>query len=160
MTIESLIKQIQTEKPLKAIQAIRELGELQTPEAAEFLIELLHSGNVMMQQAAAEALAAYNEDHVAKALCSGFKAAPTMVRLQIVKSLERLNRPATIPCMMTALREAETESLQYTIIEALGNMHAVEALDLISGYLTHPNHHVRKRAHIAFDKLGRLPRRS
>jgi HEAT repeat protein len=160
MTIESLIKQIHTEKPLKAIQAIRELGELQTPEAADVLIELLQSGNVMMQQAAAEALAAYNEDRVAKILCATFKNAPGMVCLQIVRSLERLNRPETVPCLMMALGKAETESLQYTIIEALGNMQAAEARDLISTYLSHPNHHVRKRAHIAFDKLGRVPRDS
>src|SRR5687768_15777784 len=122
MTIDTLIKQIRTAKPLKAIQAIRELGELQTPEPPEVLMELLQSGNVMMQQAAAEALATYNEHRVAKALCATFKTAPTMVRLQIVRSLERLNHPDTRPCMITALREAETETLQYTIIEALGNM--------------------------------------
>ena len=154
MSLENLIHVIHTEKPLKAIQAVRQIGELRTPRAAEVLIELLQSGNIILQQAAAEALGAYNQDHVVEALCKAFKQTSTMVRIQIVKSMERINRPETIPCIMTALSEADTESLQYTLIEVLGNMKAVQAQDLIASYLTHPNHHVRKRAHIAYSKIS------
>lgn len=154
MNIESLIKTIRTETPFIAMQAIHELGEMQDPQAAEVLIEVLYYGNVMTQQAAAEALATYNEDKVAEALCTALKETSPMVRLKIVKSMERLNRRDTIPSLMMALRGEEAESLQYTIIEVLGNMNAVQARDLIASYLMHPNQHVRKRAHNAFKKLS------
>lgn len=156
MTIDSLLQVIRTERPLKALHAIRELGELKAPQAAEILIEVLFTGNALTQHAAAEALAAYDEDRVTAALCKALKHAPDLVRLQIVKTLEKLNQPETVPCLMGALQEATAESLQYTIIEALGNMKAVQARDLIRLYLTHSHHHICKRAQTALNKLDNV----
>jgi HEAT repeat protein len=153
MSIEALIEIIRTQSPLKAVLAIHEISKLDDERAANILIEVLYTGNIVTQQAAAEALTAFNHEHVVSALCKALAEGSALVRLQVIKSLETMNQPETIPCLMKALQQAEAESLQYTILEALGNMKAVQALDLIRQYLTHPSHHVRKRAQIAFDKI-------
>jgi HEAT repeat protein len=142
MSIEALIEIIRTQSPLKAVLAIHEISKLDDERAANILIEVLYTGNIVTQQAAAEALTAFNHEHVVSALCKALAEGSALVRLQVIKSLETMNQP-----------ETEAESLQYTILEALGNMKAVQALDLIRQYLTHPSHHVRKRAQIAFDKI-------
>jgi HEAT repeat protein len=154
MSIETLIETINTQKPLKAAQAVRELGKLSDERAVEVLIEILHHGNVLTQQAAAEALAAFNTDLVTQALCKALKEVSPLIRIQIIKSLEQMKRVEAIPCLIEALQNAESESLQYTIIESLGNLKAVQARDVIEPFLEHPNHHVRKRASIAFAKIS------
>jgi HEAT repeat protein len=158
MSIETLIETINTQTPMKAAQAIRELGKLSDERAVEVLIEVLFQGNVLTQQAAAEALAAFNTETVARALCKALKEISALVRLQVIKSIEIMGRPETIPCLIEALKTADAESLQYTIIEALGNMQAVQALDLIELYMTHPSHHVSKRATIAFARISQAAR--
>jgi HEAT repeat protein len=157
MSIETLIETINTQKPLKAAQAIRELGKLSDERAVGVLIDVLHHGNVLTQQAAAEALAAFNTEIVTQALCKALKEVSPLIRIQIIKSLEHMKRFEAIPCLIEALQNAESESLQYTIIEALGNLNAVQARDMIEPFLDHPNHHVRKRASIAFAKISEAP---
>lgn len=154
MSIETLVEIIQTERPLKAIQAIRELGGFDDVRAVDILIEVLYSDNALKQQAAADALSSFNNDRVSSALCNALARVSPLVRVQIVKSLERMNRRETIPCLIAALKEAEAESLQYTIIEALGNMNALEARETIQMYLDHSSHHVRKRALMALEKIS------
>jgi HEAT repeat protein len=153
MSIDALIETIRTQSPLKAVLAIHEISKLGDERAIDILVEVLYAGNIMTQQAAAEALTVFQHERVITALCQALTEGSALVRLQVIKSLETMNRPETIPCLMKALQDAEAESLQYTIIEALGNMKALQALELIQQYVSHPNHHVRKRAHIAVDKI-------
>jgi HEAT repeat protein len=156
MSLESLIETIKTDKPMKAAQAIRELGTLSDERVPEILIEVLYNGNILTQQAAAEVLATFNTESVTSTLCEALGMVSELVCIQIIKSLEQMQRTDTIPCLIDALQNAEAESLKYTIIEALGNLNAVQARDVIEPYLTHPNHHVRKRAVTAYNRITQL----
>lgn len=150
-----LIEAMQSgENPL-CWEAANVLAEIRDERSFAPLEEALVSTNLLLGQAATKALERFGERAVlslAVALCQ--PDVKLIVKIGYVTALEHLQDRRAVPALMATLRETTNVTLRYTTIQALGILGDSQALDLIRPYRDDPDHHTRKRARAALQRLG------
>lgn len=125
-------------------------------EAIELLIEVLQErspqvelGDYSLQRNAARALGKLEDQRAVPALIGCLKCPDFYVREAAIQALEMLGNPSSIPDLMKFLEGGVEKAVMMSgkphlvepyeaIIEALGTLHATEAIPLILPFLSHP----------------------
>lgn len=150
--VELLVAAMHTENRYQAIGAAEVLAEINDPRCFDVMKVAVLSPDLVLAQVAVEALERYGDKALSMLIEALFITHP-IVQLQIVCVLERLrDRGAVIP-LLKLLRLTDSSTLRYTIIQALGLLGDIQAVELIKSFENDPDHHVRKRVRIALERL-------
>lgn len=128
------------------------LAELDHPQHLETMAEALVTGNLLVEDIAARALARHGEAAVG-ILLNAYPDRQPLVQISIVRVLETINSQKAVMPLMKALETAESPALRYTIIQALGVLGDPCPIELIRSYINDPDHHVRERVRVALERL-------
>lgn len=157
--IEPLSLLVQSGRGPLAIEAARILARIHDGRCTALMEQTLRSGNPLLAEIAAEALARQRVGDVVALFLQVLPTAHQMVQFKLVTLLQALgDRRAVLP-LLELLPGVQSHTLRYTIIEALGALGDPVALPTIRAYLDDENHHVRKRAQMAIERLENNRRR-
>ncbi len=129
------------------------LGELDHPLHLEYMAEALRTGNVLVQDIAARSLARHGEAAMS-ILLDALPDSQSLVQISIVRVLEKINSQKAVKPLIAALTSADSPSLRYTIIQALGVLGDPSSIALIRSFENDPDHHVRERVRAALERLS------
>lgn len=149
----ALLQALKSEQGDISAGAALMLAELDHPLHLEYMAEALKTGNLLVEDIAARALARHGEAAVS-ILLDAFTDRQPLVQISIVRVLEKINSRKAVKPLMTALELAGSPSLRYTIIQALGMLGSPLPIDLIRSFENDPDHHVRERVRVALERLG------
>jgi HEAT repeat protein len=80
-------------------------------------------------------------------------ALPSM-QITIAQALGRLRDGRSVSPLIECLHKADSSSVRYTIIEALGELGDPHAINAIRQFRDDPDHHVQRRVETALRNLG------
>jgi HEAT repeat protein len=129
------------------------LAEIEDPRCLECLKEALLSSHPVLGQVAAKSLEQYGELAV-KALIEALPNGHKTVKPTIVVTLEKIGDPRAVGVLMDMLETTDWPSLRYSLIQALGVLGDMRAVELIRSFQHDENHHVRKCVQIALEHLS------
>ncbi len=153
VAVAPLIETLRSQSGNKSWGAAHLLGRFNDPRCVQPLQEALYSSNLLVGHAAACALERYGETAV-PSLVNALSDNHFLTKLQIVSVLERIGCQRAVVPLMQLLQIAESPTMRYTIIQALGVLGDPQAVDLIRSFRDDEDHHVRKRVCIALNRLG------
>lgn len=128
------------------------LVNLEAPFHFQTLVELLYAANPVVGDMAARKLERYGARAV-RPLLEAVKSVHPLVQFTVVGVLERIGSEQAATPLMQLLREADSASLRYTIIQALGRLGDPAAIPLIESFADDPDTHVRQRVAEAIARL-------
>jgi HEAT repeat protein len=151
--IEPLIAATQVLTQRRCWEAAAILAQFDDPRVERTLKVALKTGHPILALAAVRGLVRYGEGGSA-ALIEALPNNRELTQLEIVQALEEMGSRTAVTPLMKLLRTAESSVLRYTIIQALGVLGDPQATVLIRTFLNDEDHHVRKRANIALERLA------
>lgn len=151
--VEALITAIEPANGRISWRAVHVLAQIPDPRWLQPMRAILTYAHPLVGHAAVNALK-FHDPYILVTLCRALPFSNHMVQLFIVTALESLGSRYAIPILMETLITTGSPALRYTIIQALGNLHATEAIDLIASFSNDPDDHVKKRVRSALRKLG------
>jgi HEAT repeat protein len=155
--VPPLINTMQAQTGRKAWEAAQILGELADPRGFQPLLELLHSRNPLLGEAAVKALLRYQEEDILPYLLDALPQAHIIVQQSMILVLERLADPRAADTLMSLLPALDSPTLRCVVIRTLASLGTMQAIPLITSYLDDENHHVREWAANALERLGAAP---
>jgi HEAT repeat protein len=138
--------------PTAGLEAARELAALPDPDRFEAMTAILTSGNSLVTDLAAGAMAGYGE-HGLDALIAALPASRPLSQVKIVSALEYVGSVRAAEPLMELLGRTDLSMLRTLIIQALGQIGAVQAAPLIRSFADDADHHVRERVRRALELL-------
>jgi HEAT repeat protein len=151
--IEPLIAATQVLTQRRCWEAASILVQIDDPRAAQALKVAFKSGHPILAQTAIRGLVRYG-GRFTTVLVEALPNSRELIQLEIVQALEEIGARTAVSALMTLLRTAESSVLRYTIIQALGVLGDPKAVALIRTFQNDEDHHVRKRANIAIERLA------
>lgn len=155
--IEALIEAMYALRGKRCWEAASILAQIGTPAAQQAVSQMLTSPNIMVSQIAASAVARWGMTDV---LLTALPETHGMVQLKIVDGLEKIADPRAVTPLRVLLRTTDSPALRTASIQALGVIGSPELIPDIEPYLEDTDHHVRKRASVALERLRSLPKPS
>ena len=113
---------------------------------------MLLASNLIVASVAAATLERFGES-VVGTFIEALPKCRGVTQIQVVGILERIGDRRCVDLLMDLLVTTPSVDLQHTIIQTLGVMGDVRAIELIRPFQNHENHHVSKRARAALLRL-------
>lgn len=150
---EQLIEAMYALRGKRCWEAASILSQIGTPAARQALSKMLVSPNIMVSQIAASAVARWG---MTDTLLAALPETHGMVQLKIVDGLEKIADPRAVAPLRVLLHTTESPALRSASIQALGVLGGPELIPDIEPYVDDADHHVRKRANAALERLHSL----
>ncbi len=152
--IDALAKTIQTGSDTQCVHAAIALGKLGDARAFEALLPLRMHSNTLIRIDTAKALGELDVAETVDALLDWLKAEHNiLVQTAIVEALTGKRDDRVIQALLDLLHQADSPTLIYLVIRVLGDMGDRAIVDSISAYANDSDHHIRREAKIALEKL-------
>lgn len=138
--------------PTAGLEAAHRLTALPEPDRFEAMAAILSSGNSLVSDVAASTMNDYGERGL-DALIAALPVSKPLSQVKIVTALEQFRSLKAAGPLMDLLGRTDLSMLRTLIIQALGQIGAVQAAPLIRSFADDSDHHVRERVQRALDLL-------
>ncbi|HLY28723.1 MAG TPA: HEAT repeat domain-containing protein [Aggregatilineales bacterium] len=152
-TVESLGRAIEAGNAHIARQAAEILAEIADVRRMDFLLKAAHAPDPILRQKVILLLGNLICEEAQVALCDALHDELELVRVSAAQAIGESGNSQFAPCLLDALEASTSETMQYTIIEALGKLGDPTAIPAVTKYLDSDNAHVRSRAEQALQAL-------
>jgi HEAT repeat protein len=153
--VDPLIAAMQRQKGRQAWEAAAILAQIDDPRWFQPMKNMLTASNLFIASVAAATLERFGES-VIGTFIEALPKCQAITQIQVIGILERIGDRRCVDILMELLRTSDSVDLQHTIIQTLGTICDARATELIRTFENHENHHVRKRARIALQRLEML----
>lgn len=133
------------------------LAKIDDERRVPALIQALESPNPIVRQIAADLLGGLGDQRAIEPLLARLDDGKILVKLWAVTSLGKLRAVRAFDPLCRLLENADSSTLCYTVIEALGNLGDPRAIRYILPYQEDEDRHIQTRAHDALKKLNYQP---
>lgn len=137
----------------KTLEILRLLNSIQDERIALVLSPWLMHNDIVIVQTVIQVIANQQTDQACQILVDSLFNNRSIILMSIIPKLGVSHYSKAIEPLIKLLDITPSETIQYLIIEALGDLKAVEAISVIRRYSDHKNHHVRERVRRAIEKL-------
>lgn len=153
--VDSPISVLHTGSIRQCANAVLVLGKIGNPRAIEPMCALSVDPTLAVRVNCASALGLIDDPQVVSFLVDwlGWEK-EAIVQSMIVKSLADKQDKRSIAPLSGALKQMESPCVRYMLIRALGNLGDPVAIESILPFVNDEDHHVRRDAKLALEKLG------
>lgn len=138
--VEDMLRDTNPSVTLQALDLILTMSE---PDRLDYLAQAVASHNALVGDRAASALAEYGKEG-AERLLAALNETTIIVKIHIIKHLADLHYVEAVEPLMDILQSADSATLRYTVIHALGKLGDKRVIPILEQFIDDENHHVRK----------------
>lgn len=150
--VEPLLAAMKNETSRICWEAASVLSQIDDPRWIAPMQNALMSSNCVLGQVAVKALKNLNMD-ISDVFIQSLPRCHYTVQIHIVVALEKYrNKHAAVP-LMKMLRNTNSPTLKYCIIQTLGALGDTRSIEIIRAFEQDEDQHVRTRARIALENL-------
>lgn len=152
--VQGLIDTLTSTEVRECVEAIRVLGEIKDNRTIGPLLALQKHEHPWIRMSAAKVLGEFHHWAAISGLVDWLKSEhDVMVQSWIVMSLGHQGDSMTVPYLIAALRQTQSNTIRFTILRALGMIGDPQAVSTVEAYLHDADPHVRRDAEEALKKL-------
>lgn len=133
--------------------AAKIMASIDSPQVAPALTNTLPALGSVLQGMIVDILGELQDDRAVIPLLELLPGQRSMLQMAIVEALRKIGDPRAIDTLLQELEQTQDPIVRYTIIQALGDLGATKAIEIIKQYADDENHHVREHVIIALGKL-------
>lgn len=128
------------------------MGNLNCPEVLEAFLDMLRSGNVVLQNNAVRILADLSNPHTIEPMLRLLGSEDAILERKVIKTLSKIaadsktHQVQVIRSILSHFKPTESEFKLYSIVEAIGRIHHPKTLPFIEKCLKHKLPRVRANA--------------
>lgn len=154
IAVAPLMQTVKDEVGRQSWRAVKVLTAIKDERVFDVLCEALKSAHPIMRETAATELGKYGDKRATPLLITALDDPHPNVQLWAIQALRDLRDPDAIVALVERLPDAQSASIRYTIIEALGDLGDESVIPAILHYRADQDHHVRERVEAALKKLN------
>src|SRR5687767_4441038 len=122
------------------------LTEMRDPETKSAFVAALDSPNPIIRQVAAQVLGKFHDTTLVPDLLSHLSDEASITQMWIIESLGDLADPRALPPLLDLLAQTSSETIQQSIIRALGRIGDVKSAPYLLPFVNAENRQVRAKA--------------
>jgi HEAT repeat protein len=152
--VEPLIDTVKQATGRQSWRALKVLVSFKDQRVFDVLCDAITSSHPILRETAASELGKYGDTRATPLLVKALDDPHPNVQLWAAQALRDLGDPQAIPPLLERLPNAQSASIRYTLIEALGSLGDSSVIPAIIIYRDDDDHHVRERVEAALKKLN------
>lgn len=154
--IDDLIEALDTGNRYQGYEAVRILLCYKDRRCFQAVAKMICSSNLMAAHLATRSLITYGRERAFHALIRALPNSHLLTQTQILLALKEIGDKRAINPLIALLQSTDSVVLRYSIIEILGVLGAVQAVELIRSFQFDEDRHVRDRVSAALSALEHI----